>query len=55
VCDSHIWTEPESLDRESNEGGGGTGELMGIEDLGIQLLKILFEIHDMAISEVRLT
>ena len=42
----------ESVDGESSEGGDGTGELMGIEDLGIHLLKTLFEIHDMARNEV---
>ena len=29
--------------------------LLGIEELGIQMLKSLFEVHDMARNEVRLT
>ena len=32
-----------------------SNSLLGAEELGIQMLKTLFEVHDMARNEVRLT
>ncbi|XP_026659001.2 Fanconi anemia group I protein homolog isoform X2 [Phoenix dactylifera] len=41
----------ESIDSGSGEVGGSRG-LMSMEELGIQILKTLFEVHDMARNEI---
>lgn len=41
----------ESVDSGSGE-VDGSRSLMGMEELGIQILKTLFEVHDMARNEV---
>ena len=42
----------ESVEERSSKELWNPNGLLGIEDLGIQMLKILFEVHDMARNEV---
>ncbi|XP_068658858.1 uncharacterized protein [Aristolochia californica] len=42
----------ESLERRNSEEFGKSDELMGNEELGVQILKTLFEDHDMARKEI---
>ncbi|OVA13446.1 Fanconi anemia group I protein [Macleaya cordata] len=42
----------ESAEDGNSEEGGDFDGLMGIEELGIQILKILFDVHDMARNEI---
>ncbi len=45
----------ESVEERSSKELWNSNGLLGIEDLGIQMLKILFEVHDMARNEVGTT
>lgn len=45
----------ESVEERSSKELWNPNGLLGIEDLGIQMLKILFEVHDMARNEVGTT
>lgn len=45
----------ESVEEESSKQLWSSNGLLGIEDLGVQMLKTLFEVHDMARNEVGLT
>lgn len=40
------------MDDKSCERSDDSGELMGAEELGIHILKTIFEVHDMARNEV---
>ncbi|KAF6165440.1 hypothetical protein GIB67_017922 [Kingdonia uniflora] len=42
----------ESAEEDNIKEGGYSDGLMGIEELGIEILKILFDVHDMARNEV---
>lgn len=45
----------ESVEERSSKELWNSSGLLGIEDLGIQMLKVLFEVHDMARNEVGTT
>lgn len=45
----------ESVEERSSKELWNSSGLLGIEDLGIQMLKVLFEVHDMARNEVDTT
>ena len=45
----------ESVEERSSKELWNSSGLLGIEDLGIQMLKALFEVHDMARNEVGTT
>ena len=45
----------ESVEERSSKELWNSSGLSGIEDLGIQMLKVLFEVHDMARNEVGTT
>ncbi|PIA61325.1 hypothetical protein AQUCO_00300695v1, partial [Aquilegia coerulea] len=42
----------ESVEEENNEEVGNSDGLMGIEELGAQILKTLFDVHDMSRKEI---
>lgn len=44
----------ESVDSDPNGEDNPNNGTMGIQELGIQMLKLLFEVHEMARTEVRL-
>jgi Fanconi anemia group I protein len=45
----------ESAEEGSSKQLWSSNGLLGIEDLGVQMLKTLFEVHDMARNEVGMT
>lgn len=45
----------ESVEERSSKELWNSSSLLGIEDLGIQMLKVLFEVHDMTRNEVGTT